>query len=291
MKLPLLIGLLVAGAPIAATGQTTEGPRPERVQVTPGVVEAEVGQTIRFTAEAFDASGARLDAKPSTWFAAPFDVGGADQEGLVTMFAPGELRVGAIINGKPGWATVRIKPQQVASLAIAPPPSLVPGATARLEARTFTKDGIPREGVPVTWSIAPASVAAIDAAGVVTAKAPGTATVTAKSEAGVTTARLVVAANNLRPDADRDLFDDGLAWMLAGGLALGVALWLARVRVRRSTSTCWCSVLPTLTWPFATLVRSAWSLPSGFDVSSTSPMKPLSEVNFPASPTCPPLSP
>jgi hypothetical protein len=198
MKLPLLIGLLVAGVPIAATGQTTDGPRPERVQVTPGVVDAEVGQTIRFTAEAFDANGARLDAKPSTWFAAPFDVGGADQEGLVTMFAAGELRVGAIINGKPGWATVRIKPQQVASLAIAPTPSLVPGATARLEARTFTKDGIPREGVPVSWSISPASVAAIDAAGVVTARAPGTATVTARSEAGVATARLVVAANTVR---------------------------------------------------------------------------------------------
>ena len=36
------------------------------------------------------------------------------RDGLVTVFAPGELRVGAIVNGKTGWATVRIKPQQVA---------------------------------------------------------------------------------------------------------------------------------------------------------------------------------
>ena len=36
---------------------------------------------------------------------------------------------------------------------------------------------------------------------------------------------------------------------------------------------------------------STWSLPSGFDVSSTSPTKPLSVVSFPVSPIWPPLSP
>jgi len=197
VRLPLVIGLLLC-IPTATSGQTSDGPRPDRVQLTPAVVEAEVGQTLRFSAEAFDASGARLDAKPSSWFAAPFDVGGSDQEGLVTTFAPGELRVGAIVNGKTGWATVRIKPQQVASVAVSPPPALVPGATARLDARTFTKDGIPRHGVPVAWSIAPASVATVDRAGVITAIAPGTATVKATSDAGVGTAKVTVAANTVR---------------------------------------------------------------------------------------------
>jgi hypothetical protein len=162
------------------------------------VVEAEVGQTIRFTATAFDAAGAVIDAKPSVWFAAPFDVGGADDQGLVTFFAPGEVKVGAIVNGKPGWATVRIRPQEIASIAIAPLAApLVPGAVARLEARTLTKDGIPREGVPVTWSVEGAA-AAVDAAGVVSAVAPGRAVVRATSGKGTGTVTVTVARNPVR---------------------------------------------------------------------------------------------
>ena len=78
---------------------------PTAYRSRPGVVDAEVGQTIRFTATAYDASGGVIEAKPTAWFGAPFDVGAADEEGLVTVYAPGELKVGAIVNGKPGWAT------------------------------------------------------------------------------------------------------------------------------------------------------------------------------------------
>jgi plastocyanin len=198
MRLAVALLLLCASTAAAQDQSPAAGPRPDRVQVTPGVAEAEVGQTIRFTATAFDAAGAVIDAKPSAWFAAPFDVGGADDQGLVTFFAPGEVKVGAIVNGKPGWATVRIRPQESASIAIAPLAApLVPGAVARLEARTFTKDGIPREGVPVTWSVEGAA-ATVDAAGVVTAVAPGRAIVRATSGKGTGTVAVAVAGNTVR---------------------------------------------------------------------------------------------
>ena len=114
----LALALVLICSPVAAQDTKPEGPRPDRVQISPGVVDAEVGQTIRFTATAYDASGTVIAAKPTAWFGAPFDVGAADEEGLVTVFAPGELKVGAIVNGKTGWATIRIKPQQVSSVAI-----------------------------------------------------------------------------------------------------------------------------------------------------------------------------
>ncbi len=200
MRLAVLLVLLCSSLALAQEAKPQEakpsGPRPDRVQVSPGVVEAEVGQTIRFSAVAYDANGGQIDAKPSVWFAAPFDVGAADDAGMVTIFAAGELRVGALINGKPGWATVRIKPQQVASVTIkAPAAALVPGAAARLDAQTFTKDGVPREGVEVQWKSESPSVATVDAAGVVTAIAPGRATIRATSGAGTSTAVVAVAAN------------------------------------------------------------------------------------------------
>jgi hypothetical protein len=168
----------------------------DRVQVSPASTDAEVGQTLRFSAVGVDADGKPLDGKPTAWFAAPFDVGAADETGLVTVFAPGELRVGAIVNGKTGWATVRIKPQQVARVDIAPLSApLVTGASIRLEARTFTATNIPRHDVPLTWRSESPKVATVDAAGVVTGLTPGRVVIDATSEQGSGTTTLTVIEN------------------------------------------------------------------------------------------------
>ena len=62
------------------------------------------------------------------WFATPFDVGVAEPSGDVTFFEAGELTVGAIVGGKPTTMSVRVRPQAVARLDVAPLPGpLVPG--------------------------------------------------------------------------------------------------------------------------------------------------------------------
>ncbi len=171
-------------------------PKADRVQVSPASTDAEVGQTLRFSAVGVDADGKPVDGKPTAWFAAPFDVGAADETGLVTVFAPGELRVGAIVNGKTGWATVRIKPQQVARVDIAPLSApLVTGASIRLEARTFTATNIPRHDVPLTWRSESPKVASVDAAGVVTGLTPGRVAIHATSEQGSGITTLTVIEN------------------------------------------------------------------------------------------------
>ena len=176
----LLLGLSVG----YAQGPPAAAPAPARVDVTPMRAESEVGQTLKFTAVGVDASGNRLDVAPAAWFAAPFDSAAADQQGNVTFFQPGEIRVGAIVGGKPGFAIVIVKPPSAARLEV-PPPSgpIAVGAGVTLTTIARSANGTPLSGVPVVWTSDSPSVATVDAAGLVTGVAPGKTVVQARSSA------------------------------------------------------------------------------------------------------------
>jgi plastocyanin len=192
LVLTILAGMSNPGA--AQSEKKPSGPQPERVALTPATLDAEVGQTVNFTAAAYDAAGKLIDQKPSTWFAAPFDVGAADKDGAVTLFAPGELKVGAIVNGKTGWATVRIRPQTIARIEVASPGApLAAGSSVRLQPTAFTSSGNPRADTIYAWSSTASDIAAVDAAGLVTALRPGRASIRASSDraSGETTIEVV----------------------------------------------------------------------------------------------------
>ncbi len=72
----------------------------ETVDVTPAKADAEVGETLRFQAKARDASGESLDEPVASWFAAPFDIASADNDGSVVFHHAGKVRVGAVIGGR-----------------------------------------------------------------------------------------------------------------------------------------------------------------------------------------------
>jgi hypothetical protein len=188
--------LMAAGAPSAQ--QATPPPRPAppaQVRIVAPATDVEVGQTLTFKVEAFDASGAKLDLAPTVWFATPFDVGAAEMNGAVTFFEPGELTVGAIVGGKPATITVRIKPQAVARIVVAPIGSVVAGGSAQLRAQAFTVTGIPRSDPQMTWTSDAPAIARVDAAGVVSGIAPGRATITVTSDKAVTTVPVTVVRN------------------------------------------------------------------------------------------------
>src|ERR1700691_2737791 len=94
---------------------------PASVEVSPSTIDAHVGEKLKFSAVAKDAAGNAIDEKPSVWFAAPFDVAGADDSGEVTFHAPGVVTVGAVIAGKTGYATVNVANSKITSLEIEPP--------------------------------------------------------------------------------------------------------------------------------------------------------------------------
>lgn len=168
------------------------------VEVTASQKEADVGQTVKLTVVAKDAAGNVVKESPSTYFAGPFDAAVADDNGVIKLVAPGEVIAGAIVGGKTGVTTIRVRTVGVKSISVSSLKyPLIVGSVIQLEATTRTASGDPRKGVPVTWSSDKPAIATVDAAGVVTAVARGKATITAASGEAKTTTAVTVAGNTL----------------------------------------------------------------------------------------------
>src|ERR1700719_1390911 len=172
--------ILIAGiacAPIAsAQEKPAEAPKPASIEVTPNGTEVHVGDKVQFKAVAKDASGKVLDVKPDVWFAAPFDVAGGDDKGVVVFYQPGAVAGGVVIADKPGFAHVTVVTPPVAKIGIAPmPTALAAGSSTLMIATARSSNGDPRTDVPIQWKSSSPAIAKVDAAGMVTAVAPGTA--------------------------------------------------------------------------------------------------------------------
>src|SRR5215831_11910239 len=161
---------------------TSTSVAPAVVEITPKTLDAHVGEKVKFSAAAKDAAGNAIDAKVSTWFAAPFDLAGADESGEVTFHAPGIVTVGAVIAGKAGYATVNVGTSKIATIEIEQPKTIVAGSAEKLTATARTVNGEPRSDAAIKWASDKPSIATVDAAGLVTGIAPGSATIKASSD-------------------------------------------------------------------------------------------------------------
>jgi hypothetical protein len=200
----LLVILSLAGlVPLAvhtAAQQPSSAPAPsiKTVEITPVKPDVSVGQKVKFTAIAKDEAGNVVNGAPSIWFALPFDLAGADASGNVSFFSPGEVLVGALVGGKPGFIKVMIKAGPVTRIDIEPvKTSLVVGATTKLSGVARSSEGNPRNDAALTWTSSMPEVATVDAAGLVMGIAPGEAKITASSGNGSGTVTLTVVKNTL----------------------------------------------------------------------------------------------
>ncbi|HEY7819916.1 MAG TPA: hypothetical protein VIG29_16970, partial [Vicinamibacteria bacterium] len=168
----------------------------ETVDVTQQAAEAEVGESLRFQARAKDASGKLLDEPVASWFAAPFDVASADNDGSVVFHHAGKVRVGAVIGGKTGFADVTVKAPRVVRVEVKKPGApLVVGGDLRLEALAFTERGVPRERVEWSFRSETPSVASVDSSGFAVGLAPGRAVFVASADGAVGKLELDVVQN------------------------------------------------------------------------------------------------
>jgi plastocyanin len=188
----------VAFAPGIHAQETGAAPKPQSVAITPNGTKVHVGDKVQFTAIAKDASGAVLPVRVTLWSADPFDIAGTDQSGLVTFHLPGEVTVAAIVAGKTGYAhvTVLVPPPATAEIS-APTKALVVGASAVLTATARSADGKPRTDVPIHWKSKSETIAKVDNSGMVTALAPGTATIEATAGGAVGQANVKVVADSV----------------------------------------------------------------------------------------------
>ena len=190
---------LVAMPAIATHAQTAGRPAPKVVELTPSQNEVEVGQKIQFSAIARDSSGKSADEKATAWFAAPFDLASAAEDGTVTFFQPGVVTVGAIVSGRPVFKRIKVNQPAVKTIEIdnlnAPLPV---GGTVRLQASARVFNGDPRSDVTLSWISDNSKIARVDAAGVVTGVAPGKATITVTAGEAKSSIQLNVSRVSLR---------------------------------------------------------------------------------------------
>ena len=197
----LICAAILTVSPSAAQQEpeTPAGPKPARVEISPARREVEVGQTLKFEASAYGNDNQRLEPKVLKWVTAPSDTAGTDEAGNVTFFLPGEVKVGAIADGKPGFATITVRPQSVARIDIEPVRTpIAVGAGVKLAALARTSNGDPRSEVDFEWSSERPAIATVDAAGLVTGVAPGTARLTARSGQASAVLTVTVIANPVR---------------------------------------------------------------------------------------------
>lgn len=168
------------------------------VEVTASQKEAEVGQQVKLTVIAKDSAGTVVNDQPSTYFAGPFDSAAADENGVIRLFGAGEVIVGAIVGGKTGFTKIMVGPAGIKTVEIAPwAAPITVGSAVQLDATARTATGDPRTGVSLTWTSDKPNVAAVDAAGVVTALAPGKALITATTGDAKGSTTLTIAKNLL----------------------------------------------------------------------------------------------
>ena len=199
MKVFITSLALITLITIEVRAQQTSPNAVKTVVVTAAVKETEVGQPVKLSVVAKDASGNVVNEKPSVYIAGPFDIAAVDENGVVKVFGEGEVTAGAIVGGKVGFTTFIVRPASIKTIEITPGAASLPtGSSTQLGAvaRIFTGD--PRSGAPITWTSDNVRIATVDAGGVVTGVAPGTTSITATSGTATASTRISVIKNTLR---------------------------------------------------------------------------------------------
>lgn len=134
------------------------------------------GTTIAVKAEIRDSKGRPVDLKPS-WSSTNPKVATVDKEGKVTSVAEGKATVTAALGDYAGEVDIRVLFREIASFVLSPPMILAKvGEPQRIQAIARDAAGVPIEDPAVFWTSSdPRTVSCLN--GVVTGRAPGSATI------------------------------------------------------------------------------------------------------------------
>lgn len=195
----VVTGIKSGGVTITAAVGTVQGTASVTVvapvatiDITPSPDTIVVGGTSQLNATLKDASGTVLTGRTVTWTSDNDLIASVSGTGLVTSKSVGTANITAAVEGKTVQVKVVVLPVPVASVTVTPTTaSLLVGGTVTLSATAKDAAGNALSGRTITWSTSDASVATVNA-GVVTAVALGTATITATSEGKSATAQINV---------------------------------------------------------------------------------------------------
>ncbi|HEX8275164.1 MAG TPA: PQQ-dependent sugar dehydrogenase [Longimicrobiaceae bacterium] len=231
---------------LAACSDTTLPPRPAKVAVTAPAEQVEVGGTVQLQATAESTSGRMLTEVQFSWSSSDESVASVSADGQVTGRAVGIATVRASTGEASGEVRITVVPVALAAIALDPDTAtLWVGEARRLAARLRDARGQELSGRAVAWSSDDEAVATVAADGTVTARAPGSAAITAESEGRKAVANVTVLQPPV-PDLALEVVATGLgagpAFLTApaGDARLFVVTLEGQVRIVRGGS-----VLPT----------------------------------------------
>jgi serine/threonine protein kinase/uncharacterized protein YjdB len=172
-----------------------------RIEVTPAPVATvelrtppvlEVGESAELSARTLDAAGDELPDRPMRWTSSDPTVAEIVGERVVRARSAGVARLTCNCEGKLTSADVAIVLPVVSKIVIDPPPQHVDlGLPVPLHAEVVSARGV-RIDRPLHWKAEPASVATVDAKGVVLPLREGKATITASVDGIEASVRLEV---------------------------------------------------------------------------------------------------
>jgi uncharacterized protein YjdB len=200
----LMTGIAPGSATVVATveGRTATAavvvtaPPVSTVTVSPATVSVSTGGTRALTATLRDVAGVVLPGREVAWSSSAPNLATVSATGVVTGMAVGTATITASAEGRSGTATVRVT-SSVAQIRVAPAaPTMVVEQTVQLAAVLTDSSGTVLGGQTVEWGSSTPTVASVSAAGLVTAVAVGTATVTVTE---VTTGRSASAVVTVVP--------------------------------------------------------------------------------------------
>ncbi len=179
----------------SATATLTVAQTAASVAVTPGQAKlTALGDSVPLTAEVLDRNGNVMAEAILVWSSSEASVASVDASGLVTAVGYGATAIRAVSGEASGTATSRV--EQTAATVIVTPDAWT--LTALGDTKPFAAEVLDRNGNVMTeaefdWSSTDASVAMVDASGLVTAVGNGAVTITASSGDASMTAIVQVA--------------------------------------------------------------------------------------------------
>lgn len=226
-------------------GGVTDPPKPDQtvatVDVTAPAQNLQANQTMQLAGTARNASGATVGGKTFTWQSSSEAIASVSSTGLVTGRSSGSVTMTATetSSGRSGFVSLSITPIPVASLTIEPASvSLQVGASQALTVTARDAAGIALSGRSITLVSSDPGVASVDGNGLVTARAGGSATITATSEGKSASA----AVNVTVPEASRVVVSPAFATMDVGArTTLGVSASAADGSTIVNPSVSWSS--------------------------------------------------
>ena len=201
---PLLAAAFVAA--LSACGDADQpfdpGTTIATVTVTADASELAPGESTQLVATASSADGEVVSDAAFTWESEAPAVATVDATGQVTALGSGTAVLAATSGAVRGTVTITVR-VPVASVTLSTDSADVfAGSLLTLAAQARDSANGPLAGRIITWTVDDAAVASVSGSGVVTGKAPGTATVTATSEGHAASARIVVSMRPLASIVD-----------------------------------------------------------------------------------------